>query len=153
MSQENVEAVKQFEEMMVPSLQEEDEETAKKRFAAILDLLDDEVAFVPCESMPHGGDYIGHEGFVKLGEAFSEAWDLPTGVDFQYLDGGGDKVVILARFDAVSKHTGKSVEFKMVEIITVRDGKILELVPYYYDTVPIKEACGGVKTGLYKTAI
>jgi ketosteroid isomerase-like protein len=146
MSQENVEVVKRFETMMVPSLQEEDEATAQGGFEQILELLDENVAFRPTPSLPHGGDWIGHDGFFKLGEAFIAAWELPTGVEFEYLDGGGDKVVILARFDSVSRHTGKTVEFKMVEIVTVRDGKITELVPYYYDTIPIVEAAGLLET-------
>ena len=146
MSQENVEVVKRFETMMVPSLQAEDEAAAKGGFEQILELLDENVAFRPTPSLPHGGDWIGHDGFLGLGEAFSAAWELPTGVEFEYLDGGGDKVVILARFDCVSRHTGKMVEFKMVEIVTVRDGKITELLPYYYDTIPIVEAAGLLET-------
>jgi ketosteroid isomerase-like protein len=34
----------------------------------------------------------------------------------------------------------------MIEIVTVRDGKITELVPYYWDTARLVKACGGVVT-------
>jgi hypothetical protein len=34
----------------------------------------------------------------------------------------------------------------MNEVIRIRDGKISELIPYYWDTVPILEGTGGVKT-------
>jgi ketosteroid isomerase-like protein len=39
----------------------------------------------------------------------------------------------------------------MTEVVTVRNGKIAELVAYYFDTVPIVEAGGGIK-GPYNTA-
>jgi len=146
MSQENVEIVKRFETMMVPSLEEEDESAAQGGFEQILELLDENVAFRPTSVLPHGGDWIGHDGFMKMGEAFSKAWDLVDGVNFEYLDGGGDKVVILASFTITSRETGRSVPVRMVEIVTVRDGKITELVPYYYDTIPIVEAAGRLET-------
>jgi hypothetical protein len=140
-----VEVVRKFEEMMVPSLEQEDEADARVGFEEILALLDKNVAFRPTSVLPHGGDWIGHQGFIEMGEAFNRAWELPTGVSFQYLDGGGDTVVIIASFDMINKHTGKSVHVDMVEIVTVKNGKITELVPYYYDTIPIVEAAGGIK--------
>jgi ketosteroid isomerase-like protein len=145
-SQENVDVVRQFEEMMVPSLEQEDEADARVGLERILELLDENVVFRPPSVLAHGGDWVGHQGFIEMGEAFNRAWELPEGVNFEYLDGGGDTVVIIASFDLVSKHTGKSAHVEMVEIVTVKDGKMTELVPYYKDTNPIVEAHDGVKT-------
>jgi ketosteroid isomerase-like protein len=148
LSQENVEVVRRFESLMVPSLAEEDPSEAEKRLQEILDLLDPEVAFHACPSLPHGGDYVGHDSFLKMGEQFRELWNTPGGVDLQYLDAGEDKVVTMASFTFESRHTGRSAPNRMVEIVTVRNGKIAELVAYYYDVVPVIEA-GGDKKGPY----
>jgi ketosteroid isomerase-like protein len=34
----------------------------------------------------------------------------------------------------------------MVELITVRNGKIVDFIPFYWDTVQIAEAAGGIET-------
>jgi ketosteroid isomerase-like protein len=148
LSKENVEIVKRFESLMVPSLEEEDPAVAEKRLQEILDLLDPNVAFHATPSLPHGGDYVGHDSFMKMGEQFRELWNTPGGVDLQYFDIGGDKVLTMASFIFESVHTGRSVPNRMVEIVTVQDGKITDLVAYYFDTVPIVEA-GGDKKGRY----
>jgi ketosteroid isomerase-like protein len=144
MSQENVEVVRRFESLMVPSLEEEDASASDNRLRQVLDLLDPEVAFHATRSLPHGGDYVGHDSFLKMGEQFRELWNLGDGVELDYIDAGGDKVITLAAFTIESRRTGRSVPVQMVEVVTVRDGKITELVAYYFDTVPIVEAGGGV---------
>ena len=56
---------------------------------------------------------------------------------------GGDGVITLASFTIESRHTGRSVPVRMVEVVTVRDGRIVDLDAYYRDTVPIIQAAGG----------
>ena len=143
MSAENVEVVRRFESLMVPSLEEDDPSAAERRLREIFDLLDPEVAFHATPSLPHGGDYVGHDSFVKMGEQFRELWNIPAGVDLEYVDAGGDRVITLASFNLESRHTGRSVAVRMVEVVTVRDGRIVDLDAYYRDTVPIIEAAGG----------
>jgi len=145
MSQENVEVVRRFESLMVPSLEEEDPAAAEARLQEVLSLLDPEVAFHATRSLPHGGDYVGHDSFLQMGEQFRELWNLGDGVDLEYVDAGDDKVITLASFTIESRNTGKSVPVRMTEVVTVRNGKIIELVAYYFDTVPIVEAGGGIK--------
>lgn len=140
MSQENVEVVRKFEESMVPSLAEE-ATSGEGDFQSILALLDTECVFRPPPSIPHGGDWIGHDGFVKMGEAFGEAWNMIEPPKFTFRD-AGDIVLLHATFVLESRETGKRVPVEMVELITVSDGKIVELVPYYRDTVPLSEAAG-----------
>jgi uncharacterized protein len=134
MSAENVEVVERFESLMgargegAGSLDE------------VLELLDEDVAFRPSESVPgHGGQWVGHEGFLQMCRAYGEVWETPKDFRYEVLDGGGDTVVILASFIRTSRRTGRSIPIRMVEIVTVHEGKITELVPYFYDTVPMTE--------------
>jgi uncharacterized protein len=145
LSRENVEVVKRFEELMATRGEVADT-GGVSRLEKVLELLDEDVAFRPSESVPgHGGDWIGHEGFLNMCEAYAGTWEPPDGLQFEFLDGGGDKVVILASFTRTSRQTGRSIPIRMVEIITVRNGKIAELVPYFYDTVAMVEAASGAK--------
>ncbi len=145
MSQENVEVVRQFESLMA-TRGDVDGASGMQRMQKVLALLDENVAFRPSETVPgHGGHWIGHEGFLQMCKAYSEVWEPPAGLQFEYLDGGGEKVVILATFTRTSRHTGRSIPIEMVEIVTVRDGKITELVPYFYDTVAMVQAAGGAE--------
>src|SRR4051794_24716406 len=124
MSQDNVEVVKRFESMMVPSLDDDDPQAAEKGFQEILQLLHPDVAFHATKSIPHGGDYIGYDSFRNMSEQFRELWELVGGVELEYVDGGGDRVFTLASFTMQSRHTGRRVPVQMVEVVTVRDGKI-----------------------------
>jgi uncharacterized protein len=136
-SQENVEVVRRFEEVMVDGGIGNPEE----RIEQALSLLDENVAFRPFPAMPgHGGDWIGHDGFLRMCEAYGSAWEPPEGVEFEYLDCGGETVVTLISFTSRSRISGREVPVRMIEVVTVRDGKIVELVPYYADTVPFVEA-------------
>jgi ketosteroid isomerase-like protein len=142
MSQENVDVVIRFEQSMVPSLELEDADAATAGFEKILALLDAEVVFRPPMSLPHGGDWTGHDGFVEMGQVFNGAWEMIEPPKFDFMDAGGDRVVLIAHFIIKSRETGTHVPVDMVEIVTVRDGKIVELVPYYRDTVPLSQAAG-----------
>lgn len=81
-----------------------------------------------------------------------DLWDIGDGVELEYIDGGGERVITIASWTAVSRHTGRSVPVRMVEIVIVRDGRIKELRAYYEDTVPLIEAADGVK-GKYNPGV
>ena len=152
MSKENVDVVKRFEALMVPALEETDDEAAQRRHEEVLSILDPEVVFFATPSIPHGGTYRGHDAFFKMGEQFRDLWEIGDGVELEYVDGGDDRVITLAFWTAVSRHTGRSVPVRMVEVVTVRDGRIKELLAYYEDTVPLIEAADGVK-GKYNPGV
>ena len=56
---------------------------------------------------------------------------------FEYLACGGDRVVVLITSTLRATETDQSVPQRMVEVITVEDGKITDFTPYYFDTVPV----------------
>jgi ketosteroid isomerase-like protein len=151
-SQQNVDVVKRFEALMVPALEETDDEAAQRRHEEILSILDPDVVFFATPSIPHGGTYRGHDAFFKMGEQFRDLWEIGDGVELEYIDAGDDRVITLASWTAVSRHTGRSVPVRMVEVVTVRDGRIKELLAYYEDTVPLIEAADGVK-GRYNPGV
>ncbi len=114
MAQENVEVVRRFEEMMIPSLGAKDSSHARGGFDEVLELLDPEIVLTVASSL------------------------------LEYFDGGDDRVIIVVDPTFQSKATGKTIHHRMVEIFSVQNGKITRLVPYYWDTALLVEACGGV---------
>jgi uncharacterized protein len=151
-SRENVEVLKRFEELMVPSLEETDPEASERRLAEILSILDPDVVFYASPAIPHGGTYRGHDAFFKMGEQFRDLWDISGGVELEYIDGGGDLVITLAKWRGVSRLTGRTVPVDMVEVVTVREGRIKELRAYYEDTMLLSEAADGAK-GKYNPGV
>jgi uncharacterized protein len=145
MSQGNVEVVRRFEQLMVPALDESDADASQRRLEQIKAVLAPDVVFYASPTIPHGGTYRGYDAFFKMGEQFRDMWDISAGVELEYIDGGDDKVITLAKWTGVSKLTGTAVPVDMVEVVTVKEGRITELRAYYEDTVALGEAAGGAK--------
>jgi len=142
---EALDVVMRFESLMVQRLRTEDGVSAEERSRQILELLDPDIVFHVTPSLPHGGDHVGHDGFFELGEAFTRTWNLIEGGNHEYVDAGDNRVIVLTNPSVFqSKETGRVVSFRMVELVTVRNGKITEFIPFYWDTVAMVEAAGGV---------
>jgi ketosteroid isomerase-like protein len=140
-SKENVDVVKQFETVM--AARGDVDEASGNRIEKALELLDANVVFRLSEFVPgHGGDWVGHEGFLNMCKAYSRVWEPAEGLEFEFLDGGNEKVVILATFTRTARETGRSIPIKMVEVVTVRDGRITDFDAYYDDTVGMHHAIG-----------
>ncbi len=166
MSSANVDCVKRF--VLGPGEHDDDlrvahDETPEKRVEAaaaggsgpepgdprvdtVLDCLDPDVVIHIPASMPYGGDHVGHEGFLRMGEAMNETWHVPDGLDMSFVDIGNDQVVCFVSFLGRSRHTGQPVPMRMVERYRLVGGKIAEIELFYWDTAAIVEATGGVKT-------
>jgi ketosteroid isomerase-like protein len=133
MSEENVAVVEQFEHAFVRGDMEE-----------VLSLLADDIVVHEAASLPYGGDHRGHDGFLRLADAFNRVWEMTSPLDLTFLD-AGERVVVLVRYDVVARATGRPLTLDHVEIYTVRDGKIADLDIYYRDTAAIAAATGGVR--------
>ncbi len=140
MSQENVEIVKRFQRLMVESYGRDDR-TPEEGWAPVLELLDPDISVPVCPSLPHGGDWVGHHGYLKMIEQVSK-WRraIAGNRSSSIVEAGDDHVLLSITFACQSIKTGRNLPIRMVEVYTLRDGKITELVPYYWDTEPMLEA-------------
>ncbi|MEV3924935.1 nuclear transport factor 2 family protein [Actinomadura coerulea] len=90
-------------------------------------------------SLPYGGAWRGHDGFERFMAAMSEAWRSLEFLDRrQWVD--GDTVVISNHGRLTARATGRSIETTVLQRITVRDGLIAELWPFYWDTAAVSDA-------------
>ncbi len=135
---EAFEVVKRFGALMVDNLPEgEGGATAEERFAQILEMLDPDIRIPVPASLPYGGEHIGREEFLKMGEGFGQTWNIIDGGVGAPVDLGDGRVLAFFSPTFESLATGRRISFQQVEILTVRNGKIAELVPYCFDTAAL----------------
>jgi ketosteroid isomerase-like protein len=95
-------------------------------------LLHDDFVVHEAGGLPFSGDYHGPQGFFDLLNRMNEALELMVGpITTDPL--GDETVAARFRLTFTSRTSGKSVEMGLVEIYTVRDGRIAELDVYYKD--------------------
>lgn len=112
-------------------------------FQGFLDLLTDDVEwYIPGneEVLPWAGSTRGKDQVANLfGVILAENLKLELFEQLDYAPLGEDKVVVLGRERFRIIATGKSVEFEMVHVYTIRNGKIAKN-RIYEDTAPIEAA-------------
>jgi hypothetical protein len=137
-----LDVVKRFESLMLNDLPDDEGAagTPEERFQQVLQLIDPAFELPVAGALPYGGRHIGPEGFIEMGKTFAETWNIIENPRPEFVDAGDGRVIALYSPTFESRATGRSVSFRMVEVITVRDGKLVELVPYYFDTLELVDA-------------
>lgn len=97
-----------------------------------LSLLHDEFVIHAAGGVPYSGDYQGAQGFSELITKILPVLDLTPSPEMEYLV-DGEKVVIYYRLTFTARASGDSVEMRVTEVFTVRDGRIAELDVFYKD--------------------
>jgi uncharacterized protein len=110
--------------------------TGAERLDERRSLLHDDFVVHEAGGLPFSGDYYGSQGFFELLTRMSDLLDLTPGpIATDAL--GDDAVAARFRLTFTSRASGKSVEMGLVEIYTVRDGRIAELDVYYKDPAAV----------------
>ncbi|WP_067473975.1 nuclear transport factor 2 family protein [Actinomadura hibisca] len=104
--------------------------------------LDPDVVLHQAPGLPFTGTgtWRGHDGMERFLAAFAETWESMEFLDQQHW-GDGDTVVVGNRVRFRSRATGRDVETHIVQLIKVRDGRMLECRPFYWDPAAITDAC------------
>lgn len=94
--------------------------------------LDPNIQLHQSPDLPWGGEYIGHQGFRDWATAMSNCFDYLDVKDPEFFD-SGDKIVILCRLHTRSRANGTLLDHPMAQVVTVKDGKISEFRPFYWN--------------------
>ena len=105
---------------------------ADASFDAIAATLDPEVVLHQSPDLPWGGEYHGHEGYAEWARVMSVAFNKLEVKEQSYFV-EANAVVILCRFVTYSRSTGKSLDLPMAQVVRVRDDRILEFRPFYWN--------------------
>jgi len=99
-----------------------------------------DVVLHQAESLPYGGIWRGHEGMERFFVAMSRAWAEFDMVEQSFLS-DTSPLVVLTQVRARARATGRELTFPILQTITVTDGRITEVRPFYWDTAEIAGAC------------
>jgi uncharacterized protein len=96
----------------------------------------DAVVCVP-QCLPYGGDYT-MDRVMEYGGAVMSNWDVAPAPPSLYAS--GNKVFLVGRWTGQARKTGKPVDMPLLEIFTVRDGKIIRDEFFFEDTAALLAA-------------
>ncbi len=99
-----------------------------------------DVVLYQAAALPYGGVWRGHDGMEQFFLAMSRAWDAFEMVDQTFL-ADTSPLVVLTHVRARARATGRGLSFPILQTITVADGRITEVRPFYWDTAAIADAC------------
>ncbi len=106
--------------------------TAGASFDGMAATLDPSIVLHQSPDLPWGGNYFGHQGFKDWSIKMSECFDLLDVRDPEFFE-QGSKVVILCRLVTRSRLHGYELDRPMAQVVTVRNGRITEFRPFYWN--------------------
>lgn len=110
-------------------------------FAPLAPFFSPDVVLHQADALPYGGTWRGHEGMQRFFAAMSGVWESFDMVEQEFLATGetGGPVVVLTHVRARARATGRELAFPILQTITVTDGRIAEVRPFYWDTAAVAD--------------
>ena len=104
-------------------------------FKTMTTLIGDGAVYHQAAGLPYGGTYIGFDNWIKMFSHAGSLYDLrierePTYFINETMDG----VTIGFTINCTSKKTGKVISMPISEYFELKNGKIISIRPFYYDT-------------------
>lgn len=99
-----------------------------------------DVVLHQADALPFGGTWRGHTGMERFFVEMSRAWESFEMVEQEFL-ATGEIAVVLTQVSACARATGRKLAFPILQTIAIKDGRIAEVRPFYWDTAAIAEAC------------
>ncbi len=140
MSRENVEVARRFYTVgseiyeRIDALHEAEESGDFSQFLPLADqMLDADVVVRPPEDSPFPDagtrEWRGHEEFLRFIAGQTESFETMRLKTEDFID-AGEKVVVPIEFGGVARYTGIEVMFAVVQVLTIRAGKVTALDIY-----------------------
>ena len=93
-------------------------------------------------SLPYGGEFHGLAAtMATLGRMFAEHYEVEA-LEVDHIAVDGDLVISAATLRAGIRRTGERIVMPFRECFVLRDGLVVELQPFYYDTAALVAAFG-----------
>ena len=110
-------------------------------FAPVAATLHPECLIREPEALPYGGEWRGHAGWERWMQAFRATWSALS-VEGAEMFETGDAAVVFSRSHvrATARATERPAEWTLLQQVEVRDGLILRLEPFHWDTAAILSA-------------
>ncbi|MBR9909327.1 MAG: nuclear transport factor 2 family protein [Gammaproteobacteria bacterium] len=106
-------------------------------------LVHPEVVFHSPESLPYGGEWHGLDGWQRMKQAIAVVWsELDLKIRRVVGAEDDDCFVIIADLKARSRQTGQVYAAEVMEKWLWRDGLLVLVRPYYWDTARVNQVIG-----------
>lgn len=112
--------------------------TGRGDWAAAATMMSDDILITEAPTLPFAGVYRGVEAMRKLFAAVQATGVI--GIDMRQVTAGGDWVVVL--LDLLFQGT-PPVRAPLAEAFRLKDGKVCEIVPYYFNADVLVKAAAG----------
>lgn len=112
----------------------------KADFGALAPFFAPDVVLFQAEGLPYGGIWRGHAGLERFFLAMSGTWEVFDMVSQEFL-ATENPLVVRTHVHARARATGRELDFPILQTITVVEGRITEVYPFYWDTAAIARAC------------
>ena len=101
-------------------------------FDEIAATLDPSVTLHQSPDLPFGGEYVGHEQYEQWAITMSSIFDKLEVAEQQWFE-SDNVVVVVCRFKTRSRRNGSSQDLPMAQVVTVKDGRITDFRPFYWN--------------------
>lgn len=105
-------------------------------------VLDPNIRAIEANSLPYGGVWEGIDAFMKLLARVFEVWK-DCQVEMKHLIADDDWVVALTEMSGVGVASGIPFKMPLAEVYRVKNGKIVEVTPYYLDAKVLSDVHQG----------
>lgn len=99
-----------------------------------------DVVLYQAEALPYGGVWRGHDGMERFFLAMTRTWEAFDMIEQDFLS-TSETAVVLTRVRARSRATGRRLEFPILQMLRIVDGRIAEVRPFYWDTAAVAATC------------
>ena len=101
-------------------------------FAEFAATLADDVVLHQSPDLPWGGLYVGPKRYEEWARAMNAVFDRVDMQEVEFYE-KEDKVVVVGRLVTRIRATGETMNEPMTQVITVKDGKITDFRPFYWN--------------------
>jgi ketosteroid isomerase-like protein len=109
---------------------------ANGRWEELPVLMSEDFVIVEPGSLPYGGEHHGSDGYIALMKQIGGLFELQF--DLDWVRAAGEDVVVLRMVVTfTSRETGKSAAIPVVELLTVRGGKLTRSEIFHFDTAAL----------------
>ncbi|WEB45443.1 MULTISPECIES: nuclear transport factor 2 family protein [Streptomyces] len=102
-----------------------------------------DVVLHQADALPYGGTWHGRSGMERFFLAMSQVWQSFEMTEQEFL-AVGETAVVLTQVCARTRSTGRELAFPILQTLKFKDGRIVEIRPFYWDTEAIAGACAAV---------
>ena len=115
---------------------------ARGDLESALSMMDEDIVWHQAQGLPHGGIYHGLAAVrANVFDPLAESWWENFGADPEEILGCGDDVVVLGRYTAVARETGRPLDVPFCHVWKFEAGKAVRF-HQFVDTYGWREALG-----------